>query len=66
MPNEWFLEAMKNAVAAGHMSEGGAERVKKALHYVEPDEFVCLICSQDCRDAFGGASRACRAEYNAD
>ncbi len=33
---------------------------------VEVDPDACQVCGQDCKDAFGGASAVCRAEWNAD
>jgi hypothetical protein len=65
---------MDNALAAGHLTpEGHANLVLVRQRTAEESEdeeddtnWVCLICGQDCRDAFGGASRACRREYNSD
>lgn len=77
--DRWFLEAMQNAVAAGHLTEDGADRVKTALFECCPtcDELVkkgdehecpwtCDVCGQDCRDIWGSAAWACRRAYNAD
>lgn len=74
MSEEFFRIACEDARRAGLISKGGLERVLFALYgdpleepeEVDPDAWACVICGQDCRDAFGGASRACRQEYNAD
>lgn len=70
MTTELFREAMKNALAVGHLTQAGFDnlvRVQDALDRGEDsDEFTCVICKRDCRDVFGAASRACRADYNAD
>lgn len=65
---DWFREAIDNALAAGHLSQAGHANLIHVLQREEDDEsdFVCVMCGKDCRDIFGGASRACVRAYNAD
>ncbi len=45
-----------------------ALKVERTSRPVEFDDetWTCIVCGQDCRDAFGGASKPCRMEYNYD